>query len=197
MIRRIASSRGVSASGKCSVALGSQLMSIADRNSTASIILDSRRQYSITRKNDSILIIGGLGVVVAAATAQYGLGMYESYVAKRAAEQPAAAAKTETTDENKEKPPQANADTAETPKADSPFSFTSTWFAKNFYDGGFEDKMTKREAALILGIRESATVDRIKEAYRKLLPLNHPDRGGSAYIATKINEAKDLLLKGK
>ena len=196
MIRIIASSNGVSASRKCSVALGSQLMSIADRNSTASIILDSRRQYSITRKNDSILIIGGLGVVVAAATAQYGLGMYESYVAKRAAEQPAAA-KTETTDENKEKPPQANADTAETPKADSPFSFTSTWFAKNFYDGGFEDKMTKREAALILGIRESATVDRIKEAYRKLLPLNHPDRGGSAYIATKINEAKDLLLKGK
>ena len=196
MIRRITSSHGVSASGKCSVALGSQLMSIADRNSTASIILDSRRQYSITRKNDSILIIGGLGVVVAAATAQYGLGMYESYVAKRAAEQPAAA-KTETTDENKEKPPQANADTTETPKADSPFSFTSTWFAKNFYDGGFEDKMTKREAALILGIRESATVDRIKEAYRKLLPLNHPDRGGSAYIATKINEAKDLLLKGK
>ena len=54
--------------------------------------------------------------------------------------------------------------------------------------------MTKREAALILGIRESATVDRIKEAYRKLLPLNHPDRGGSAYIATKINEAKDLLF---
>ena len=79
----------------------------------------------------------------------------------------------------------------------SAFSFGSTWFAKSFYDGGFEDKMTRREAALILGIRESATVDRIKESYRKLLPLNHPDKGGSAYIATKINEAKDLLLKGK
>ena len=38
-----------------------------------------------------MLIFGGLGVVVAAATAQYGLGMYENYVAKRAAEQPAAA----------------------------------------------------------------------------------------------------------
>ena len=196
MMRRIASSRGVSSTGKWSGAWGTQLMSISDRNSSASLFLDSRRQYSVTRKNDSILIIGGLGVVVAAATAQYGIGMYENYVAKRAAEQPAAA-KTETTDENKEKPPQANADTTETPKVDSPFSFTSTWFAKNFYDGGFEDKMTKREAALILGIRESATVDRIKEAYRKLLPLNHPDRGGSAYIATKINEAKDLLLKGK
>ena len=33
------------------------------------------------------------------------------------------------------------------------FGDTSTWFAKNFYDGGFEDKMTKREAALILGVR--------------------------------------------
>lgn len=48
-----------------------------------------------------------------------------------------------------------------------------------------------------LGIRESASVDRIKEAYRKLLPINHPDRGGSAYLSVKINEAKDFLLKGK
>ena len=66
-------------------------MSIDGKNSTAYFFLDSRRQYSITRKNDSMLIVGGLGVVVAAATAQYGLGMYENYVAKRAAEQPAAA----------------------------------------------------------------------------------------------------------
>ena len=181
---------------KCSGTLGSQIMSIAGRNSTAYFFWGNRRQYSITRKNDSMLIVGGLGVVVAAATAQYGLGMYENYVAKRAAEQPTAS-KTEPTNENKEKPSQANTDARDTSTVNSPFSFTSTWFAKNFYDGGFEDKMTKREAALILGIRESATVDRIKEAYRKLLPLNHPDRGGSAYIATKINEAKDLLLKGK
>ena len=54
--------------------------------------------------------------------------------------------------------------------------------------------MTKREAALILGVRESASKERVKEAHRKVLMLNHPDTGGSTYVATKINEAKDMLL---
>ena len=40
------------------------------------------------------------------------------------------------------------------------YSFGSNWFAKTFYDGGFEDKMNKREAALILGVRESAAANR-------------------------------------
>jgi DnaJ homolog subfamily C member 19 len=70
-------------------------------------------------------------------------------------------------------------------------------FGKNFYEGGFEDKMTKREAALILGVRETTTADRIKASHRKILILNHPDRGGSSYIAAKVNEAKDMLMKGK
>lgn len=35
-------------------------------------------------------------------------------------------------------------------------------FGKRFYEGGFEDKMTRREAALILGVRESAAPQRIK-----------------------------------
>ncbi|KAI9310595.1 hypothetical protein BX666DRAFT_2005179 [Dichotomocladium elegans] len=63
-----------------------------------------------------------------------------------------------------------------------------------FYKGGFEAKMNKREAALILGLRESqATKQKVKEAHRKIMLLNHPDRGGSPYLATKINEAKDFL----
>ena len=69
-------------------------------------------------------------------------------------------------------------------------------FAKNFYEGGFEDKMTRREAALILGIRESSPKQKVKEAHRRVLLLNHPDRGGSTHIATKINEAKEMLLPG-
>jgi len=73
----------------------------------------------------------------------------------------------------------------------------ATFFAKNFYDGGFEDKMTRREAALILGVRENTAEQRIKESHRRILLLNHPDRGGSPYVAAKINLAKDLLIKGK
>merc|ERR1712008_287018 len=75
------------------------------------------------------------------------------------------------------------------------------WFGlgvgSKYYEGGFEEKMTRREAALILGVRESATSKRIKEGHRKLLILNHPDTGGSKMISGKINEAKELLLKGK
>ena len=63
--------------------------------------------------------------------------------------------------------------------------------------GGFEEKMTRKEAALILGVRESSSAKRIKEAHRKLLILNHPDTGGSTFVAGKINEAKELLLTGK
>ena len=73
----------------------------------------------------------------------------------------------------------------------------ANFFAKNFYDGGFEDKMTRREAALILGVRENTAQQRIKESHRRILLLNHPDRGGSPYVAAKINLAKDLLIKGK
>ena len=75
------------------------------------------------------------------------------------------------------------------------------WFGigvnHKYYDGGFEATMTRREAALILGIRESSTTARIKDAHRKLLILNHPDTGGSTYLTHKINEAKELLLKGR
>lgn len=65
---------------------------------------------------------------------------------------------------------------------------------RKFYDGGFQPTMNKREAALILGIRENAPPDKVKEAHRRVMVANHPDAGGSHYLASKINEAKDVML---
>ncbi|KAI8634734.1 mitochondrial chaperone [Xylariaceae sp. FL1651] len=67
---------------------------------------------------------------------------------------------------------------------------------KAFYKGGFEPRMTKKEASLILSLNErSITKDKIRKAHRNLMLLNHPDRGGSPYLATKVNEAKEFLEK--
>ena len=48
---------------------------------------------------------------------------------------------------------------------------------KTFYKGGFEMPMTRREAQLILNVREGADGNTIKAAHRKLMVLNHPDGG--------------------
>lgn len=58
------------------------------------------------------------------------------------------------------------------------------------------DVMTREEAFRILGLRDDAGTAEIKAAYRRLMAQLHPDKGGNDYLAAKVNQAKDFLLKG-
>jgi len=76
------------------------------------------------------------------------------------------------------------------PKLDS-----ESWANSKYHKGGFDPKMNKREASLILGVSPTVNVKKIRDAHKKIMILNHPDRGGIPYLAAKINEAKDFLDK--
>ncbi|MGY8996118.1 MAG: DnaJ domain-containing protein [Alphaproteobacteria bacterium] len=54
--------------------------------------------------------------------------------------------------------------------------------------------MTYKEAAEILGVAADAKDDEIKEAHRNLMTANHPDKGGSAWFASQINQARDTMM---
>ena len=68
------------------------------------------------------------------------------------------------------------------------------------FSGGFRQNtsaksaMSRAEAFEILGLKQGASEEEIKAAYRKLIANAHPDAGGSDWMAAKLNEAKQILL---
>ncbi|MDC1350363.1 hypothetical protein N8265_00350 [Oceanospirillaceae bacterium] len=70
---------------------------------------------------------------------------------------------------------------------------------KDSSDGGRSSSnaslMDKPQARQILEVGDNASHEEILSAHKRLMAKNHPDKGGSTYIASQINQAKDILLK--
>ena len=55
--------------------------------------------------------------------------------------------------------------------------------------------MSRAEALKVLGLEEGASEADVRAAHKRLIQQTHPDKGGTNYLAAKINEAKDVLLR--
>ena len=55
--------------------------------------------------------------------------------------------------------------------------------------------MAPAEARALLGVGDAATLAEVREAHRRLIARVHPDAGGSAELATRVNAARDTLVR--
>jgi len=168
----------------------------------------AHRSYHVsTRHENATLVLGLSAIAITAKSGQYALKAWDEYQ-NSLPEEPVEHKESNdsktfnaTDARSSETDTKASSSSAKSKSSEKRENFFSKYFdlgvGSKYYEGGFEDTMTRREAALILGVRESSTPQRIKEAHRKLLILNHPDTGGSTFLSGKINEAKELLLKGR
>ncbi len=74
------------------------------------------------------------------------------------------------------------------------FSSSKQDSSNNNGHSGTKGKMSVAEAYEVLGLKPGASEQDIIAAHRKLMQKMHPDRGGSDYLAAKINLAKIILL---
>jgi hypothetical protein len=135
------------------------LNTVAQKN-IALINRHTKKQlFRVVKRNDSGLIIGGLGLLAFSFIIQNSVQFFNrsptpEQTSDTTAETTEAKANTQTASNQRESQKNKKTESTTSTSKGSFFGelFSSSWFARNFYDGGFEEKMTKREAALILGV---------------------------------------------